>query len=269
MIKAEELAEHPRNSNKQSRSTFDELRKSIHDNGFDESLIVVPRDDGQPGWWVVSGNHRMRAGIAEGLTEFPCVVREDWDDVQQQIELVRRNYVRGAIDKDAFTIAVDTLAMESSLAVEEISKMMGFQDMDAFAKLYHEEEEDMDEVVQSIQNASRTTPAAVQMIDNLGLVLSAIFEQYGDTVPSSFIIFPAGGKKHCFIAANPTIVKNIQDIAEYALANHTDINLVLGGILTIGKHHSHMTNPNATKEDLLESGDLEEGPDEFSKVEIS
>ena len=45
LIHKDLLSEHPSNSNKQSRSTYAELRKSIRKNGFDETLTVVPREE--------------------------------------------------------------------------------------------------------------------------------------------------------------------------------------------------------------------------------
>lgn len=264
MIHKDLLSEHPRNSNKQSRYTFKELRKSIRENGFDESLTVVPRDDGNDGYWIVSGNHRYRAGIAEGMEEFPCVVRTDWDDIQQQVELVRRNYVRGNIDKNAFTVAVNALVEERGLEVDELRDMMGFEDADVFMKYYQEQEEEQQRIAAEVRDDQKRSAPAVKMIDDLGLVLSAIFEEHGDTVPHSFIVFPAGGKKHFFVAATPAIVRNIQDIAEYCIANHQDINIVLGGILAIGKHHSHLGKDTVKTEQILEEGSSEDGDSEFS-----
>lgn len=261
MVHKDLLSEHPHNSNKQSRYTFKELRKSIRENGFDESITVVPRDDGNDGYWIVSGNHRFRAGVAEGMEEFPCVVRNDWDDVQQEFELVRRNYVRGNIDKDSFTVAVDTLAEKHALTKDEIREGMGFEDADVFLKYYKEEEERVEQQAKQ-ENKANAAPA-VKMIDDLGLVLSAIYEKHGDTAPYSYMVFPAGGKQHLFVAATPAIVRTMQELSEYSIANHMDMNIVLGGVLAIGKAHSKLGKPDADKEAIEEEGSSTEGPDEF------
>lgn len=260
MIPKELLTEHPRNSNKQSRHMFKELRESIREQGFDETITVVPRDDGNDGYWIVAGNHRFRAGGAEGMDEFPCVVRSDWDDVQQQIELVRRNYVRGDINKDAFTLAVNALAAEQEMAVDEIREAMGFEDSDVFLDYYKEENERREREAQEVASERQTSAPAIKMIDDLGLVLSTIFEEHGDTVPYSFIIFPAGGKDHLFVAATPALVKNLSKVAEYCIANHLDINVVLGGLLTIGMSESNMIESGDT-EDVIEKGSVDLGED--------
>jgi hypothetical protein len=257
------LEEHPRNSNKQSKHMYRELRESIRENGFDETLTVVPRDDGNDGFWIVAGNHRYRAGTAEGMDEFPCVVRGDWDEVQQQIEMVRRNYVRGKLDKDAFTLAVNSLAVEQEMAVDEIREAMGFEDTDVFMDYYKEENERLEKVAKEAAAQYNSSSPALNMIDDLGLVLSTIFEEHGDTVPYSFLIFPAGGKNHMFVAATPALVRSLSSVAEYCVANHLDINVVLGGLLTIGISESNMIDSGETA-DVIEKGSVDlDKPEEF------
>ena len=272
MVPVSLLEEHPRNSNKQNRHMFGELRESIRENGFDETITVVPKPDND-GYYIVAGNHRFRAGRAEGMKEFPCVVREDWDEIQQQVELVRRNYVRGAIDRDAFTIAVDALAAEQDLTIDEIQESMGFSDTDVFLEYYKEENERMEKAQKAaaeMRSGSKKN-SQIQMIDDLGLILSAIFEQHGDTVPYSFVIFPAGQKDHLFVAATPALVKNLTTVAEYCIANHQDINVILGGLLTIGMDQAKMfaeEDTDTTKAEELGKEGLDGEPLEFSKIEV-
>jgi hypothetical protein len=271
MLPAKLLKEHPRNANKQSRHMYNELRQSIREQGFDEVLTVVPRENPDEGFYIVAGNHRFRAGRAEGMKEFPCVVREDWDEVQQQVELVRRNYVRGDIDRDSFTVAVNALAAEQDISVEEIQEAMGFEDTDVFLEYYKEENERIERAQQAAaEHRSGKKNPQIQMIDDLGLILSAIFEQHGNTVPYSFIVFPAGGKDHLFVAATPSLVNNLTKIAEYCISNHLDINVVLGGLLTIGMDQSKMLGGDADLEDVVEKGskDLDKGLVEFSRIEV-
>ncbi len=254
MIPRDELFTHPNNSNKQSKHIFAELRKSIRENGFDETLLVTPRDEEEGfGYWIVSGNHRFKAGVAEGMENFPCVVREDWDEVKEQIELVRRNYVRGGLDKDMFTVAVDTLAEGHALSVDDIRSEMGFADSEVFMELYRSEQEQQERIdrVRS-ENAPK-----VKMIDDLGMVLSGIFENYGDTVDQSFIIFPAGGRKHMYIAATPALKRVLGEIAAKCISDHMDINMILGGLLVIGMDNSQF-NKQADMERVTDAG-TEEG----------
>lgn len=272
LIPVSQLQEHPRNSNKQSRHMFGELRESIRENGFDETLTVVPNDEN--GYYIVAGNHRFRAGRAEGMKEFPCVVREDWNEVQTQVEMVRRNYVRGALDRDAFTLAVDALAAEQDISVDEIQEAMGFEDTDVFLDFYKEENEKREKAQQAAanHNSGKGKSSSIQMIDDLGLILSAIFEQHGDTVPYSFLVFPAGQRNHLFIAATPALVNNLSSIAEYCIVNKMDINVILGGLITIGMDQSKMfkkeEDTDLSKAKELGREGLDEDPrPEFEKIE--
>jgi hypothetical protein len=271
LIHASQLAEHPRNSNKQSRHMYGELRESIRENGFDETLTVVPRDDDSGGYYIVAGNHRFRAGRAEGMKDFPCVVRDDWDEVQQQVELVRRNYVRGAIDKNAFTIAVDALVSEQELSIEEVQEAMGFEDHDFFLDYYKEENERQEKAQQAAAEHIRNSgskSSQIQMVDDLGLILSAIFEQHGDTVPYSFVVFPAGQQNHLFVAATPALVHNLTRVAEYCVINHMDINVILGGLLTIGMDQAKMFTEDQDLEETETLGreGIGEKPASFSRI---
>jgi len=259
MLHKDELFVHPSNSNKQSNHMFSELRKSIRENGFDETLIVVPREAEEGfGYWIVSGNHRFKAGVAEGMDSFPCVQREDWDAVKEQIELVRRNYIRGQLDKDKFTVAVDTLAEGHAMSVDDIRSEMGFADSEKFMDMYKsvQAQEDDVERIRS-ENAPK-----VKMIDDLGMVLSGIFEEYGSTVQHSFIVFPAGGRRHMYIAATPALKRTLEAVAAKCIAEHMDINMILGGLLVIGIDNAHFKLPDADLKAVVDKG-TEEGSDDF------
>lgn len=249
------LFKHPSNSQKQSKHEFAELRKSIRDNGFDESLLVVPREDGE-GYWIVAGNHRFDAGGAEGMDEFPCVIRDDWDEVKAKIELVRRNYVRGKLDKDAFTAAVNELRDEHGLALDDIMEQMGFEDADKFSVFFREEQEKEEKIAREVASSDA---GVIKMIDDLGLIVSAILNKYGDTIVNGFIIFPAGGKNHLFISANPALKKTMQDIAQGCVEARLDINVALAGVLAIGLANTNFLKSKSQVVDIVNK--LNEGED--------
>lgn len=235
MIPKEKLVEDPENSNKQNDQTFQELKLNIQEEGFDENLLVWPIGDGT--YKVVSGNHRFRAGKEEGIEEFPCVVRDDWDQVKATYQGVRRNYARGKIDKDAFTQQVNSiLSLDEDVDLDDIRAGMGFEDAEAFAQMYKEERDQL-ESAQADEIAEGA--AQVKMIDDLGVVLSEIFSQYGDTVPQSFIVFPAGNKAHLYVACTPALKQTIEGIVEKCVLESLDINVALGGLLQIGMAHSN------------------------------
>lgn len=244
MISVDLLVEHKNNSQKQSKHEFAELRKSIRTNGFDETLLVRPVEGG---FEIIAGNHRFRAGKAEGMDQFPCIVRDDWDDVKGEIESVRRNYVRGAIDKTAFTYQVNELSSRAQLPLDTIYTEMGFENGDAFAKLYEEEKRVTAAAAEAAAKSS-TSAQAVKMLDDLGTILSGILAQYGHTVPNSFLIFPAAGKFHMYVSTNQSLKQVLAAVAEQAVAQGIDINIALAGLLQIGAAQSGFFKGDGGKE---------------------
>ena len=237
LIHKDKLVKDPKNTNKQSRATFKALQENIKENGFDEPLIVVPNEDGET-FTIFSGNHRFPAGLALGMVEFPCIVRDDWDQAKAYMQSVRRNYARGSVDKNAFSALADTLSMEYELSQEEVMEGMGFgDDEESFAALYErmqEAEESASNTTPKPKNTNITAAAKVKLMDDLGLILSHIFENYGESVPFSFVIFPAGDKQHMFVQSTNALKKVLQQIGAACVEKQIDINTALAGILTIG-----------------------------------
>lgn len=268
MISSSLLEEHPKNSNKQNRHIQKEIKTSIKDNGFDEALIVCPKPAGE-GYWIVSGNHRYRAGKALGMQEFPCVVREDWDSVEQQIQLVRRNYIRGKIDKATFTENVNTLSQDAAIGLDVIRERMGFEDPDSFAEYFQKEKEQDAKIAEAITSGGARGGGTtnVRMIDDLGLVLSTIFERFGDTVPYSFIIFPAGNKTHMYIQCTPALKRILDAVALGCTQQQLDMNIALGGLLAIGMDQSSFKTSTPDLDTVVNKGS-ELGDAEFTLPKI-
>jgi hypothetical protein len=262
-ISEKDLHEHPNNSNVQSKHVFNNLKESIKENGFDETLLVIPRAEG--GYTIMSGNHRFRAGKEVGMTEFPCVVRTDWDELTAEYESVKRNYGRGELDKKAFTAQVDRLTADLGADLEEVYHNMGFKDAQEFSHLYEREKQLDAEMAKKVMDTS-TSAQAVKMIDDIGNIVSTILAEYGHTVPHSFLIFPAGAKTHLYVAANPALKAKIQAIAEQAVAQRLDMNVALAGLLEIGMAATNFLKGKGTKE-IEAEGTVDPGEgDEFGRV---
>lgn len=248
------LAEHPNNTNVQSKHVYKELKESILAGGFDEPLIVVPRKDVESGFYVVSGNHRFKAGKEVGYDQLPCIVREDWDSVEAEIQLVRRNYVRGQIDRVAFTETVNRLATEQALGLDVIMERMGFESSEDFAEFYRTEKKRERATAAAV--ASTSAVQQVKMIDDLGVILSVMFEKFGSTVTQSFMIFPIGGKNHIFVQITPALKKSIDAITAKCVADGLDINTVLGGLLQIAIHHTDFFRAQKDQSAVVEAGSV-------------
>lgn len=259
MIKIDKLRVIDHNSQKQSKQKFDDLKKNISEEGFDENLIVRTLEDGT--FEVVSGNHRFRAAKDLGFKELPCVVRDDWDEVKAQLQSVRRNFGRGDIDKNLFTEQVNALH-EQGVAFTDIIDGMGFADMDEFASLYKDQQEKEKAAHAAMAEEASQDVQVVKMIDDLGAILSSLIDQYGHTIPNSFIIFPVGGKNHLYIAANNSLKKNLQQVATACVQQGMDINVALAGLLSIGLSQTNFLTGSGKKEisDLVD--------EEYADIEV-
>lgn len=263
MIADDMLFDHPNNTNKQSKHVHQELIDSITTHGFDEPIIVVPRRDETPGYFIVSGNHRRRAGRAAGMETFPCIERADWDEVEARIQLVRRNYVRGELDRTLFTEEINRLTVEHQLGLDTIMERMGFEDSEAFADFYKAEGKRERSIASAM--SSQQHNSQVKLIDDLGITLSILFEKYGATVMQSFIVFPYGGRNHVLVQVTPALKKTIDAITMRCVADGMDINTVLGGLLQVGAHSTNFFKMDSDKKPILAAGSIE-GDDNLDLV---
>jgi hypothetical protein len=256
-ISDRELFDHPNNTNKQDKHTHQALMENITKHGFDEPLLVVPRTDG-PGYYIVSGNHRRKAGRALGMTDFPAIVHNEWDEIEARLQLVRRNYSRGKIDQDLFTQEVNALKREHALPMDIIMDQMGFKDHLDFAELYKAEEAKKEQKMNTaLSNEGQKQMAQIKMVSDIGVIVSQLFEKYGQSVPQSFMIFPVGGKNMAYIAVNAALKKSIDVISTHCVAKGLDINIAIAGLLQIGLQHSSFLKGSAeAKEKVIQEGSI-------------
>jgi uncharacterized ParB-like nuclease family protein len=247
MIPVVKIHRDPKNTQKQSRKVFAELKKNIAAAGFDEPIVVIPHPDKPGEYMAVAGNHRTEAARALGMVEVPAVVRTDWDVVTAQLQSVRRNYARGQIDKDAFATLVNELEQVNNVSLEEIYSGMGFSDVEDFAEMYRKEKEE----TEKIQRTTNESAPKVKMMDDLGIILSSIFESYGSTAPFSFIIFPAGEKHHVFVQSSNALKRVLTDIMAACVEKGFDVNTALAGLLQIGSAHTNFLKKDEKKNELV------------------
>jgi len=246
MIPLSKIHRDPKNTQKQSRKVFAELKKNIASEGFDEPIVVIPHPEKPGEYMAIAGNHRTEGARALGMKEIPAVVRTDWDVVTAQLQSVRRNYARGQIDRDAFATLVNELEQVNNVSLEEIYSGMGFSDVEDFAEMYRKEKEETEKVHRTTNDAA----PKVKMMDDLGIVLSSIFESYGNTAPFSFIIFPAGEKHHVFVQSSNALKKVLTDIMAACVEKGFDINTALAGLLQIGSAHTNFLKKDEKKNEL-------------------
>jgi hypothetical protein len=233
MIAVASLQEYPGNPNEQDPATFNNLVREIESDGWDEPVVVVPAANipnmGTTGYVVVSGNHRLKAAHVLGFDKIPCRVKLDWDEDTAKIKVVRRNLLRGEHNPQKFARLVDSF--ESKYTQAQLADAMGFRDMAEFEKIYAKEvEEENNRGKEAIENNKEE----VNLIGGMSTILNRLFEEYGDTVPHSFMFFLAGSKIHLVVQTNTKLKKLLELITKRCVKDSLDINLALAGLLGIG-----------------------------------
>ena len=119
MLPLEWLEHHPDNPRK-DLGDLKELKASIAESGIMQNLTVVPRSDGENGYWVVIGNRRLEASRALGLKQLPCII-SDMDHKTQLATMMAENMQR-----------VDLTLMEQAQGVQVMMDLG--MDIDAIAR---------------------------------------------------------------------------------------------------------------------------------------
>jgi hypothetical protein len=223
-----DLFEFPNNPNEEASLVFNNLLMEIEEDGFDQPLIVVDRIriELQPGWTVVSGNHRFRALKLQGYTHVDCIIK-DWDAEKAKLKVVRRNLITGRLNDERFTKLVDELRMPYT--PDQLADVLGFRDIEEFAQHYKKEHEREPRVREDSSYGDPT-----KLVEGMTVILNKLFSEYGDTVPNSFLFFLAGAKIHLAVQAVPQLRRALSRVAKKCVNEHRDINLVLAGMITAG-----------------------------------
>jgi hypothetical protein len=101
------------NPNRQSEYEFELLCKSMKEDGFDQPILVLRKDN-----MIVDGEHRWRAAQVLGMKEVP-VVYTDMTPEQMMVSTLRHNRARGSEDSELVNRVLKDL---KELGAEEIAK---------------------------------------------------------------------------------------------------------------------------------------------------
>src|SRR5215203_4685756 len=110
------LEKNPFNPNKMGKREFDLLVDNIQKTGMTDAVMVRPlpkaKGDKVQHYRIVGGHHRFEAALYLGFAEIPCTIvqHDDFDEDQEQFQLVRMNMIRGRMDPQAFFDLYNNLA---------------------------------------------------------------------------------------------------------------------------------------------------------------
>lgn len=183
VLPTEVLIPDPANPNEMSKETFESLVEMIRERGFDEPLQVVENPEKKGTYLIVGGEHRWKAARILGLEQLPCVVWSDLSEEDRRMLMVRRNVVKGDLDRVKFSKLVKAICDKLECQPEELQGKFGFTSETEYLKLLKEKENKEKKALDEADKAKRT----VQLADNLSYVVGEILSKYGDTIPNGWI----------------------------------------------------------------------------------
>lgn len=215
----DQLEADPRNANVMSPQQFNELVTMIQEQGFDEPIQVAPLDgvltaDGRQRYVVVGGEHRMKAGRVLGMKTIPAVIKDKLtDEATRLMAMVRRNLVRGELDRTKFNQLVRDLEERHSVQRSLLAKGMGFTNDQHFERFFKTQKAETDQKVQALMEESRKE---IRVVDNLSFVVSDLMTKFGKTAPDGWLFFAFKNRLHLMTQMEPELYKAVQVLCAWA-----------------------------------------------------
>lgn len=234
-VPIDKIIENNWNVNVQNEIIFNELVKDIKSEGFDEAIQVIrigkTDKDFEEGkeYRIIGGAHRYRAAKVLGYTEIPIVIKEYATEKDQKIKTVRRNQLRGDLDRKKFTKLFNSL--NSSGINNDFAKQFGFKNKEELKKmimnLKGKNSKEMLDKLKEVKLEENT-------ITNLSAILNQLFKEYGETVSQSYMYFFYGTKLHLMVMMNHKLKNYMDQINERVGKSKENINVLLERVFEIG-----------------------------------
>lgn len=204
LLGVEQLVPFEWNPNEMSPLEFNSLVQDIQEKGFDEPLQVVAKEGV---YYILGGEHRWKACKVLGVNEVPCVVK-DLPESEWKAYVVRRNIVRGELNRDKFTRLVRGVTQGDDYGA--LAQKMGFDDLKAFMSVLKVEKTDQRAADSILAQSERELDA----VHNLSHVLNQVFAAYGDTLPQGYMFFAYGKKMHLLVQMDKELEEQVKTVAE-------------------------------------------------------
>jgi len=190
-IPVEDLLADEDNPNEMNEATFDLLIEEIREQGFDEPIQVRKHPTVPGKYQIGGGHHRVKAATVLGMQTVPAVIK-NWTDREQKVALVKRNALRGDMNKTKLARLYTDLA-KGAKDVVQLQRELGFSDpkkldlmMDAASKSMTPKQK------KKLADAKES----IKTLDDLSSVLNRIFKESGSEIDKGYMVFSFGGKDH-------------------------------------------------------------------------
>lgn len=215
------------NPNEMETAESDLLREQIQEVGFIDPAQVVPLTSGR--YRVIGGEHRIRALASLGRTVIPCIVLKGprWQDEDlQKFVTVRLNVLHGKLNPEKMAKLYQE--MVAKYGADALQKMFAFTDAQAFKKA-------VDGVKAGLKRSGLPKSAQQQVgqaktLDELGKILTTVFDKQGLMLKSGFVAFTYEGADHVYVRMTEPMKKAFDRLMAYCIQNSEDINDIMAPV---------------------------------------
>lgn len=231
VVKIDSLRPADWNVNQMSDVQFNNLVKSIQEDGFREPIHVVPIsvEGDQMIYRIIGGHHRVEAARICGLTEVTAIVfdAEEFTEDVQKLHSVKLNMIKGKISQQKFTKLF--LDLKGKYPEELLHELMAFESQEHMKKFVKEVGKALPE---DMRDKFKKSSKEIQTVDDLATVINGIFNEHGHTVAKSFIFFQFGGSTHLMIEMDKKTREALDAVVESCEKCNMDVNEALTILLT-------------------------------------
>lgn len=200
MIPIDRIDPNAWNPNELDDTLFDSLVRDIDEDGFLQTITVVPyrTDGGELRYRIVDGEHRYEAMKLQDSMEVPCIVSRGKmarDEDKQRFKTVRMNKIRGKLNQKKLISLVEDLASRHPL--DTIAEQFIVDDPAELADLIGKVRSELpnEEMKQALDKAK----SDIKTVDDLSSLLNRLFSTYGDTLDYNYMVIEFGGKNHLWV----------------------------------------------------------------------
>lgn len=237
MLPMNKLRPTPWNANEMSDEDFAVLVDEVSDSSkYDEPIQIVEIVDGdyKGDYWILSGEHRYKACLANGYKEIPCVIREDLDPHNKEelmIWSVKRNNIRGKLNEAKYMKIQSAITGKFNISKEAAQKRMMTREIMAEKlaesrkdKLVLQDTKLSDEILDETDDKkdkkkSKELPYETDgekdrmdelrdrknLFGGLKEMQTDVLLESGDTVEHGYLYFTRYGKKHLLVEEDATL----------------------------------------------------------------
>lgn len=225
-LKVDVLEANLKNPNEMTDSEFNMLCDNVEKMGITDPILVRPLAGDR--YRIVGGHHRWEVAKLLGFETVPCTVVNDpdFDEDQEQFQVVRMNTIRGHLSPEKFMAMYQSLS--SKYADTIMAESFGFADEDEFRKLIVQVKKTLPK---ELQKDFQKAAEELKTIDDLSKLLNSLFTRYGSTLPFGFLCMDFGGKDSVWLRLSNDTRKAVLAIGKMCVDNRRTVDDVIGGLV--------------------------------------